>query len=105
VVFHLGAGARASLFREDRMRSWTYRATRPLERIPARPESLRRGKARVVAWLRRPSERRIIERNQAVADRVRAWLTADPDALIDFLRTGRTNEQTPAWAVADAAAR
>ena len=88
VVFHLGAGARSTLFRADLEHSRAHRLTRPIERYRPRTASTARLKARVLTFLRSKSERRIIERNGSVAANVRTWLLRDSDALIAYLRGG-----------------
>ena len=93
-VFHLGAGARASLFRRDLATSVTYRLTRPIERIPIRAGAGRRLKRRVLGALRRPAEQRMIAANAAAAHAANAWLRDDADGLFDFLR-GRGTDARP----------
>ena len=84
-VFHLGAGARDSLFRRDLAVSRAHRLTEPLDRLPV-PTPLRPAKQRLLRTLRRPAERRIIAVNGEAAARARAWLTRDPDGLFAYLR-------------------
>jgi hypothetical protein len=86
-IFHLGAGARESLFRRDLKRSGIHRSTRPLERLPV-PRALQPSKRRLLDTLRRPAERRIVAANDAAAERARAALTSDADSFIAWLRGG-----------------
>lgn len=85
-VFHLGAGARPSLFRRDLATSLTHRLSRPIDRIPVRPGVARRLKRRVLRTVRGPAERRMIAANATAAGTARQWLRDDPDGLFDFLR-------------------
>ncbi len=87
-VFHLGAGARASLFRRDLAVSTVHRLTDPVERIPVSWPPARRWKHRALGAVRGPAERRMIAANADAAARARTWLRDDPDGLFTFLRGG-----------------
>lgn len=95
VVFHLGAGARATLFRKDLERSRAHRLTEPIERIRTRRESTRRFKHRVLALARTRAERRSIAANEQVATQIRAWLRDDPDGFFAYLRGGASHGFAP----------
>ena len=86
VVFHLGAGARAALFRKDIEGSRAHRLTRPIDRIPVRSTALQHLKRRFLAMTRSGAEQRFIARNQAAEERVREWLLSDSDGLMRYLR-------------------
>jgi hypothetical protein len=86
-VFHLGAGARESLFRRDRAGSAVHRLTRPVERVPV-PAWARASKRRVLDGLRRPTERRMVAANDDAATLARERLRTDPDAFVEWLRGG-----------------
>jgi hypothetical protein len=95
VVFHLGAGARATLFRKDLERSRVHRWTKPIERVRTHRESTRRFKHRVLAMARARAEGRFIAANEEVAAQIRAWLLDDPDGLFAYLRGGAGRGASP----------
>lgn len=86
LVFHLGAGTRAALFRLEARRSWAFRLSDPLERMPVGHGRLRTAKKATLARIRRPAARRLIEANRAAGLDARAWLLRDPDGLFAHLR-------------------
>ncbi len=87
-VFHLGAGARASLFRRDLAGSTLHRLTDPVERVPVSWAPARRWKHRALGAVRGPAERRMIAANADAAARAHAWLRDDPEGLFAFLQGG-----------------
>ncbi len=101
-VFHLAGVARGSLFRRDLAGSRVHRVTGPLERAPL-AGGLGRVKRSVLARMRAPAERAIIERNRVVFGRARAALLEDSDAFVAYLRgtehasfdAGEWNAQEP----------
>ena len=94
VVFHLGAGARSTLFRKDLKRSVIHRLTMPIERSRPRTDMTIRMKRRLLALTRSRAERRAINRNEEVASRVRSWLIKDSDGLFSYLR-GTAKDPAP----------
>lgn len=86
IVFHLGAGTRAALFRHDVSRAWAFRLTSPIERIPVGAGRIRAAKKAVIARIRRPSEARLIAANEDAGRRAREWLLRDADGLFAHLR-------------------
>jgi hypothetical protein len=84
-VFHLGATASGTVFRRDLAASTVHRATRPLERVPLRPQPLARAKRTLVDRLRAPAEAELKARNRGVFTDLRAWLLEDPDGLVAYL--------------------
>lgn len=98
LVFHLGAGTRAALFRLDARRSWAFRLSDPLERLPVGDGRLRTAKKAVLAKIRRPAAGRLIEANRSAGLAARAWLLRDPDGLFAHLR----GEDGPGAAAPDA---
>ena len=88
VVFHLGAGTRAAMFRHDLHRTWAFRLTGPVERIPVGHGRARRVKKAALARIRRPAAGRVIEANRRAGLEAREWLLRDPDGLFTHLRGG-----------------
>jgi hypothetical protein len=84
-VFHLGATASGTVFRRDLATSTVHRATRPLERVPLRPQPLTRAKRTLLDRLRAPAEAQLKASNRAVFTDLRAWLLEDPDGLVAYL--------------------
>lgn len=98
-VFHLAGVASGSIFRRDLAESRVHRVTAPLERLPLRG-ALGRVKRQVLASVRHPAERTILERNRAVYHCARAALLTDADAFLAYLRGGeQTSFDTDEWNV------
>ena len=102
IVFHLGAGVRSSLFRADLKRSIAHRVSRPIERIPVRSARTRRWKQRMLDRVRSRANRRIAAVTHEADEKIRAWMLADSDQLMAFLRGGPPESSWPAWALARA---
>ncbi|MBM3675061.1 MAG: hypothetical protein FJW88_08915 [Actinobacteria bacterium] len=97
LVFHLGAAARAILFRRDLEHSLAHRLSAPLERYPPRSPSVIRTKKWLLGRIRNGAEQRLISQNGEIAAVICNWLLADPEGFIAYLRAEAPRPDLPDW--------